>query len=904
MTFALRGGPTAAAMALAAYTSVAPATVLDIATLSNRPNLVSGGDVLVQITTDGGGAEAVTLNGADVSAAFRPGTSPNTLLGLVTGLNLGANTLAAGGKSLVVTNYPIKGPIISGPYVQPFICTTQTFRLPDGTTLGEPTDADCSAPTKISYVYMPLGGTALLPLPSTSSLPNNVAMTTTLNNEFVPFVVRVETGTMDRGIYQNAVLHDPTAEPVPTPFSPPRGWNRRLLAQHGSGCPGGWYVQGAAQGVNILTGNNLQRLGEGWGVFINTLQHPANSCNATVAGEATMMGKERFIETFGVPTYTLSTGGSGGAITSEGVGDAFPGLFDGILISAAFPDTLSIPMSGADGHLLAHYFTVTNPTGFTIGQQVAVSGYQGQQAWYDAANQSGRIDPVPGRVDIPGYSSAVWNALVPAALRYDPVTNPTGARPTMFDWARNIYGRDPVTGFGLRPYDNVGVQYGLGALNAGAITTTQFLDLNQGIGGVDQDFNYIASRAVGDPGAIRRAYQAGLSMSGNGGLKNIPVIDMGSYNDTSGYHYQWYRFAVRERLREANGEVGNHVMWRGSSVPFAKAWFLLNMWVNGVKADRSDISEHQKVLNHRPPSLVDGCWPSNTQFVAEPQTLSSQPNTTCNAAYPSWTNPRFVAGGPIQANIYKCQLKPINPADYKVALSQSEITRLSAIFPNGVCDWSKPGVNQTGVVTWPSFGPSQDNLVSDKPALSFFVSSATSATGNLGGLTGADATCQRLGAAAGEGARIWRAYLSVERGPNGQPVNARDRIGSGPWYNANLQLIANNLSELHARSGDAAVFVDERGQRINGQWTGSPTPVQHDILTGSNADGTVLAGATCSDWTSVGTDVTAQVGHSDGMGPNQSTIPPLNSWNSAHTAMNCSNTAPRGGAGRIYCFAP
>jgi len=891
-------------MALAAYTSVAPATVLDIATLSNRPNLVSGGDVLVQITTDGGGAEAVTLNGADVSAAFRPGTSPNTLLGLVTGLNLGANTLAAGGKSLVVTNYPIKGPIISGPYVQPFICTTQTFRLPDGTTLGEPTDADCSAPTKISYVYMPLGGTALLPLPSTSSLPNNVAMTTTLNNEFVPFVVRVETGTMDRGIYQNAVLHDPTAEPVPTPFSPPRGWNRRLLAQHGSGCPGGWYVQGAAQGVNILTGNNLQRLGEGWGVFINTLQHPANSCNATVAGEATMMGKERFIETFGVPTYTLSTGGSGGAITSEGVGDAFPGLFDGILISAAFPDTLSIPMSGADGHLLAHYFTVTNPTGFTIGQQVAVSGYQGQQAWYDAANQSGRIDPVPGRVDIPGYSSAVWNALVPAALRYDPVTNPTGARPTMFDWARNIYGRDPVTGFGLRPYDNVGVQYGLGALNAGAITTTQFLDLNQGIGGVDQDFNYIASRAVGDPGAIRRAYQAGLSMSGNGGLKNIPVIDMGSYNDTSGYHYQWYRFAVRERLREANGEVGNHVMWRGSSVPFAKAWFLLNMWVNGVKADRSDISEHQKVLNHRPPSLVDGCWPSNTQFVAEPQTLSSQPNTTCNAAYPSWTNPRFVAGGPIQANIYKCQLKPINPADYKVAFSQSEITRLNVIFPNGVCDWSKPGVNQTGVVTWPSFGPSQDNLVSDKPALSFFVSSATSATGNLGGLTGADATCQRLGAAAGEGARIWRAYLSVERGPNGQPVNARDRIGSGPWYNANLQLIANNLSELHARSGDAAVFVDERGQRINGQWTGSPTPVQHDILTGSNADGTVLAGATCSDWTSAGTDVTAQVGHSDGMGPNQSTIPPLNSWNSAHTAMNCSNTAPRGGAGRIYCFAP
>ena len=904
MKFASKGVPAAVAIGLAACSSIACAAVLDIATLSNRANLISGGDALVQITTDEAGAGAVTLNGADVTGMFRPGTAANTFVGLVTGLNLGANTLAAGGKSLVITNYSIKGPIISGPYVQPFICTTATFQLPGGTTLGNPTDADCSAPTKILYLYMPLGGTALLPLPSTSSLPANVAMTTTLHNEVVPFVVRLETGTMDRGIYQNAVLHDPTAEPAPTPFTPPRGWNRKLLAQHGSGCPGGWYVQGAAQGVNILTGNNLQRLSEGWGLFINTLQHPANSCNATVAGEATMMGKEHFIETFGVPTYTLSTGGSGGAITSEGVGDAFPGLFDGILISAAFPDTLSIPMSGADGHLLAHYFTVTNPTGFTLDQQVAVSGYRGQQAWYDAANQSGRIDPVPGRVDIPGYSSAVWNALVPAALRYDPVTNPTGARPTMFDWARNIYGRDPVTGFGLRPYDNVGVQYGLGALNAGAITPTQFLDLNQGIGGVDQDFNYIASRAVGDPGAIRRAYQAALSMGGNGGLRNIPVFDMGSYNDTSAYHYQWYRFAIRERLRESNGDVGNHVMWRGSSVPFAKAWFLLNMWVNGVKADRSNIPEHQKVLNHRPSVLVDGCWPSNTQFVAEPQTLSSQPNTTCNTVYPSWTNPRFVAGGPIQANIYKCQLKPVDPVDYKVTLSPAEIARLNAIFPNGVCDWSRPGVNQTGVVTWPSFGPSPENLVSDNPALSFFVSSATSPTGNLGGLAGADATCQTLASAVGQGARTWHAYLSVERGPNGQPVNARDRIGSGPWYNANLQLIANNLSELHARAGDAAVFIDERGRRINGQWTGSPAPVEHDILTGSNADGTLLAGATCSDWTSAATDVTAQVGHSDGLGPNQNATPPLNSWNSAHTAQNCSNTAPRGGAGRIYCFAP
>ena len=191
------------------------------------------------------------------------------------------------------------------------------------------------------------------------------------------------------------------------------------------------------------------------------------------------------------------------------------------------------------------------------------------------------------------------------------------------------------------------------------------------------------------------------------------------------------------------------------------------------------------------------------------------------------------------------------------------------------------------------------------PTLSFFVTSATSTTGNIGGLSGADATCQRLGAAAGEGGRTWRAYLSVERDATNanQPTHARDRIGTGPWYNAYGTLVANNVADLHSRPGDVNVFVDEAGRRINGQWTGSPSPVQHDIMTGSNADGTLMPGFTCADWTSDSAAFVAQVGHSDGLGPNQSTAGALSSWNSAHANQNCADTAPRGGAGRIYCFA-
>ena len=109
---------------------------------------------------------------------------------------------------------------------------------------------------------------------------------------------------------------------------------------------------------------------------------------------------------------------------------------------------------------------------------------------------------------------------------------------------------------------------------------------------------------------------------------------------------------------------------------------------------------------------MDGCWSSATQFITEPQTLSNAPNTQCNTLFPSWTFPRRVAGGPVAANIMKCSLKPVAAADYQVAFTAPEFTRLQAIFPSGVCDWSKTG-NQTGVVPDGSFGPSPVNLVFD-----------------------------------------------------------------------------------------------------------------------------------------------------------------------------------------------
>ncbi|MDX2055087.1 MAG: hypothetical protein SFV15_21985 [Polyangiaceae bacterium] len=180
-------------------------------------------------------------------------------------------------------------------------------------------------------------------------------------------------------------------------------------------------------------------------------------------------------------------------------------------------------------------------------------------------------------------------------------------------------------------------------------------------------------------------------------------------------------------------------------------------------------------------------------------------------------------------------------------------------------------------------------------AMTFFVTSDTAATGNLGGLAAADQRCQTLAAAVGRGGATWRAYLSTEN----PAVNAIDRISNGPYINSKGVTVAADKAALHARAGDAELFLDENGMKINGQWQGSPDPNQHDIMTGSNADGSVKAGATCGDWTSAEGNVS--VGHSDGLGPNMNPAPPYSSWNGAHNG-DCSDPKPSGGAGRIYCF--
>jgi len=192
-------------------------------------------------------------------------------------------------------------------------------------------------------------------------------------------------------------------------------------------------------------------------------------------------------------------------------------------------------------------------------------------------------------------------------------------------------------------------------------------------------------------------------------------------------------------------------------------------------------------------------------------------------------------------------------------------------------------------------------------AMSFFVTSEGPGNGaNLGGLAGADALCQKLAAAAGAGNLTWRAYLSISAADGKPAVNARDRIGNGPWYNAKGVKIADSVANLHSDSNNLKreTALDEKGNLVNAR---GDSPNKHDILTGSQLDGTAYpadANMTCQNWT-IGNSGKlpgkAQVGHHD----RQGTSPGISSWNSAHASRGCGqeDLKASGGAGLLYCFA-
>ncbi len=334
-----------AAIAMIASLLVVPAVAaggLRLQAVSARPDLVTAGDVLITATVprdhplDG---VRLTLEGTDVTGSFRADAATHTLTGFLDQLRPGTNrliaTVGALHDQLTMINHPPTGPVISGPHETPFICTTDRFTLVDGTTLGAPMDADCSIATRVDYAYRSTSGRTR-PLPDPTVRPADLASTTTITGATVPFLIRIETGTLNRAIYQIAMLHDPATD-VPTFDQRSPGWNDRLVYTFGGGCRRGWYTQGATTG-GVL---NPELLGRGYAVASASLNVFGNNCNDLLAAETMMMVKERFVEGYGDPLFTIGWGSSGGSYQSHQIADNYPGLLDGIVVGQSFPDVAS-----------------------------------------------------------------------------------------------------------------------------------------------------------------------------------------------------------------------------------------------------------------------------------------------------------------------------------------------------------------------------------------------------------------------------------------------------------------------------------------------------------------------------------------------------------------------------------
>ena len=745
--------------------STGSSDAVQIKTLSNRADLVSGGDAYVEIVLPDParvGDLRVNVDGRDVTSAFAV-RSDGRIKGIITGLANGNNVVSAGGSGLqaarlTISNHPIGGPVIAGTQIQPWVCATPVAVAESGNTAAtnssglttNAVDVQCNIATEFKYYYKTTtaGCTNSLPDPippaaaptngcfkaynPAAATPADLATTTTDKGVAVPYIVRVERGTLNRGIYDIAVLFDPTKPWTAT--APQAGWNGKLV-----------YTFGASTGQPRRQFRSEQSwvddtaLSRGFMVALNSMTDSLYNSNRIAMTETLMMMKEHIIDSYGEVRFTMGNGCSGGSINQNTAASFFPGLTDGIQPTCTYPDSETTGIEVADCQLLVTYYNTPQWAALTAGltqaqinvKKAAINGHvdqSGCHAWVNLfanINRPGNYIPVVVFDQTTGatvpFGASTNNCKLPAAQVYDPVTNPTGYRCTGPDNAVAIWGTVPGTNRARDTRDNVGVQYGLKALIAGTITPEEFVTLNEKIGGADFDSNATPARSAADADALTIAYTSGIVSSGQQ-LAKTAIIDVRGYDDSIidpnkppgsfvnvnlfGIHQIWRSFSLRDRLDKANGNHDNLVLWRVGTPLVAPAasgvtllsFLTMDKWLTNLVADTSDTPVEKKLTKAKPAEAFDFCYMSaDTTFSTK---ITDQAACNLDKFLTPHSSPRQVAGGSLSENILKCQLKPIDAADYNPApMTGPQLTRLQAVFQTGVCDWSKPGVNQQASVS-------------------------------------------------------------------------------------------------------------------------------------------------------------------------------------------------------------
>jgi Tannase-like family of unknown function (DUF6351) len=762
-----------AALTLALALMVAPAALaghesheFDLQVLSSPPEMVTGGDALVRLTipkTVPLHKAKLLVNGKDVTSTLELDGSARTLTGMVTGLQLGPNSVVADSNGrgngrpqaeLTLVNHPVTGPIFSGPQQQPFVCKTQTqagLGFPEvdnqvGTgmrlyqTPGDQStpligwSKDCSVKTVVDFQYRTTGGQfrSLPPGP----LPADTATTTTLDGKTVPYVVRRERGTINRFIYAISILSPPGDPAAPPDTSL---WNGRAIYAFDGGVAIG-HNQGTVGGSHLYDPG----LSKGYAIIHSSGTRTSTHYNLVLGAETAIMTKERFIEGYGVPTYTVGVGGSGGAIQQYVYAQRHPGvIIDAAIPQYSYPDMVTQTIHIGECELLEHFMDVTdgaNPKWAVWPNRTWLIGLGGSATF-----------PNPYRGNAPGSDECVngWRGLTPLALNplfgsagagtefYDPAVI-AAIKWTHWDDLRNVYGVD-ADGYAKVPWDNVGVQYGLKALRDGNITPAEFLKLNATIGSwknskdmIQEGCPFIAAlcsnpaqfdpwsrrnmrlspdggvtpapRREGNMDAASAAYTSGIVFRG---AIDIPIIDWRHYLEHRlDMHNAHQSFASRKRMLNYDGDASNQVIWFTDARPGTPqfdatphALDVIDQWMANIRSDPS-----LGVVGNKPAAAVDSCFATDGSLLHAGANvwagiLDAAPAGPCTQVFPLNATSRIVAGGPIEGGVFKCELKSVSQAlgdgTYgSWTPNATEEARLRQIFPTGVCDYTKPDVGR------------------------------------------------------------------------------------------------------------------------------------------------------------------------------------------------------------------
>jgi hypothetical protein len=716
--------------------------------LSNRADLISAGDVLVEVIVKEEKAISgliLTLNTENVTSVLMPsGDNPLRLLGLIEGLVIGENLISVNiGNSITVTNHPAGGPLFTGPHIQPWACQDSAK------------DDECNQPVEYQFLYRSTDPNSVEFKDYDPASPaDDVAMTTTDNGETIPFIVRRERGYQGRDQYYIFTLHKPTE--AWTAASPQSQWNKRLLVTHGGNCRGDHDTDrpktadfaGTIPENPAVPNSYVTALGLGWSVFSAAQLNLGHNCNVSYQAEALMMGKERFVEQYGELRYTVGTGCSGGAITQNMIANAYPGLYNGLLTTCTYPDVLSTATQFADYHILLNYFefradtpdtpedfdgfmqtltdlgntvagssTARDGTAFTVTQQNAIYGHKNGVLNASLADSALFKDAVNPQSSCGGISDE---------QRYHPTDNPSGARCDVMTFMKNIVGpRDRFDalgnerwsaneiqlqeGFAGLPLGNQGVQYGLLPFKEGIISPAQFVALNTNIGAIDSDLNLTTERLQPDFPALPRAFRSGIANT-IVNMDTVPIINMtgpgpGIAHDS--VHGYW----VRYRFEREFGHRDNFVMWGGPTPLIGDINFMtqslaaMTLWLDAIETDTSETSLAQKILINKPTEIGDRC------LVADLPTNQMCPEETMLV----YGTPRTEAGDDKYGDQLQCQLRPFSRSeDYGPAgalFTDDQWLALEEAFKvNGepmVCDWSKRPLAWQPTVTWLDY---QDQL--------------------------------------------------------------------------------------------------------------------------------------------------------------------------------------------------